>query len=262
MVYRIVFALLITSNASAAFTYPSKAVLSFGSENVESDLIRLREEELTQAEIKTKKLKGSKKEAAISAIFKASNDALIKRLRTMPSEKGISSAEAQAVLDLIRQHPIVSETGSRKYDTKMGQIGYCFGQAAFAHLELLRRGADPKSIAKLFAIGPLMHSGRGWDFHVTTLVRARDNGWWAIDGLNTKVLSLEEWSKKVLSWAQDRKSPTIRFYFSDAVKLNPTPGAYNEKNLFEPHYRGFFKDLAIWFDSNPVKPEDRISPAK
>jgi hypothetical protein len=165
---------------------------------------------------------------------------------------GVSEGEALALVNALRTHPIVSDTASKKYDTRFSSIGFCFGRAAYVHRELLRKGVDPSKIFKVFAIGPLVFQGKRWDFHVTTIVRNRAGGWWAIDGLSEKPSSLEDWQNQVHSYSYEKEFPYLRFYVTDAIKFRPLPGAYSAAALDEKIYQGFFRELENWFERNPA----------
>lgn len=251
------------SAAQKTFEYPSTVSQTLGKDTVKVDLMQEYEKELALAKREFALISDKKKlNAAISEKFEIENKKVFditSKISFKNESKNISSVtreQAQTILDKIPKHPIVSDKGSLKYDTPMRQIGYCFGKAAYAHIELLRHGVDAHAIAKIFVLGPLIHSGRGWDFHVTTIVQAREGGWWVIDGLEKKVVTLDDWRAKVLKLSQSPESPRIRFYFSDATKLNPTPGGYGPETLDLSYYKGFFRDLGKWFVKNPVKPEE------
>ncbi|MEQ1875163.1 MAG: hypothetical protein ABL958_00865 [Bdellovibrionia bacterium] len=250
----LLFSFSLSAAAKAGFSYPSELGHPLGRSAIEQDLIKVFEKELRDAGKVGEATEASENDSAISEKFAKKNQELfaeIEKIAQSEPATGVTKAQAQAILDKISKHPIVSEKNSLKYDTPSGQIGYCFGKAAYIHVELVRRGIGPNAVAKVFALGPLIHTGRGWDFHVATAVRAAEGGWWVIDGLEPKVMTLDQWRKNVLSWAQSLKTPLVRFYFSDATKLNPTPGNY-EARVREPHYKGYFKDLGRWFSKNPA----------
>jgi hypothetical protein len=249
-----------------AFHFPKASAVSMGERNISVDLLKAQEQEVVAAKSQAPKgLSVVQQNAFISSILKKKNAQMISELDSYHSEKSegflsaINKAQAKVVLESIRKNPIVSDAGAKKYDVSGSAIGYCFGRAAFVHVELLRRSVDPKSIGKIFAIGPLTYQGAIWDFHVATVVRSTDGGWWAIDGMTDEVLKVEPWMKQVLRWSLDDENPILRFYFADASKFQPTPGTYSDEKLYDPLYRGYFKDLGQWFLNHPVKTEERFS---
>lgn len=143
-----------------------------------------------------------------------------------PGLTWLTETEVQALQDTFRTHLVVSDAALDKYDHDR-QIGFCFGRAAYAHIELLRRGVSPDSIAKVFVFGRLVHQGRGWDFHMATMTRGPGLKWWVLDGLQTKVLPLEEWTQEVLKLDGDVKRPKLRFYYTSPLKFQPIPGGYD-----------------------------------
>jgi hypothetical protein len=164
----------------------------------------------------------------------------------------ISREQAQKILDLIWENPIVGHAALKKYDHQ--NIGFCFGRAAYFHLELLRRNLHPSSIGKLFAIGELSFSGMRWDFHVATLARGPNQEWWVLDSdTGNQVEPIEIWIKKITKLDEDPSNPSVRFYFADAVKFHPLYGAYNPSNLYLPYFNHYFEDLARWFDEHPTQ---------
>ena len=272
--FGIIFNLLLALSARASapeangriFLFPKVPAVLIGEKNIGVDLLKDQQQEVAAAESRASKgLSVIQKKAFVSAVLKKKNAEMVLELDSYQSAKNegflpaIDRAQAQAILEAIRKNPIVSDAGARKYDVRGSAIGYCFGRAAFVHVELLRRGVDPKSIGKIFAIGPLTYQDSIWDFHVATVVRSTNGGWWAIDGMTDDVLKVEPWMKQVLRWSLDDENPTLRFYFADASKFQPTPGTYSDKKLYDPLYRGYFKDLAQWFLNHPLKAEERFN---
>ena len=92
---------------------------------------------------------------------------------------------------------------------------------------------------------------------MTTIVQAKEGGWWVIDQLQPEVLSLEEWTQKILLWSEDPTQSRFRFYLAHPAKFNALPGSYREEKIFAPLYKGYFKDLLAWFSSAP--PTDPIA---
>ncbi|MES3039127.1 MAG: hypothetical protein V4736_14565 [Bdellovibrionota bacterium] len=247
------------------FNYPTTAQFEPGRAGIDADFLKQFQQELAAAKKTASRLFPSKRKSEVSRILQSKNKkqiAEVNKINAAPivvakSEDFVSAItkdQAELLHKLIQIHPITSESGTAKYDTKFRMIGYCFGRATYVHQELLRRGVDPASIAKMFALGGLYYKGAFWDFHVATLVKSTDGGWWAIDGLGTEVRKLDDWAKETLKLSMDPKNPTTRFYLSDAAKFHPTPGPYSEEKLYSKYYNGYFKDLSIWFQNNPLKP--------
>lgn len=266
---RLIALIILTANFAGSQTileksiYPTETTSVIGRDAVAIDLLKSYENELKQIKRKmSKKLTVEKQNIEISLALDLRNkielDKIKKYVPENPGQKvqAVSDIQAQSVLNAILSHPIVSDAGARKFDKGNQYIGYCFGRATFVHLELLRRGVDPRSIGKLFAIGPLYFKGRIWDFHVATVVRKTGGGWLAIDGIDNENLEIESWTKKIVQWSTNRNHPTVRFYFSDAVKFHPTAGAYNLEKLHSPHYNGYFIELEKWLSGQPQLKED------
>lgn len=191
----------------------------------------------------------SKKE--LSAEIQKRNLAAFAALPPPPeTTHGITKAVATSILGSMQTHPVVGETALSRYDPEL-EVGFCFGRAVYAHWELLRRRVPARDIRKAFAIGRLVSNSLIWDFHVATITRAQDTTWWAIDGLTSKVLPLEEWMKETQKLDRDPKDPTVRFYFTDANQFLPFDGAYSQKNLNKRLFKGYFKDLEASFGGRP-----------
>ncbi len=233
---------------------------SLGKKTIEENLLELQKQEINWARTKF----GVSNKLEIHNFLQEKNQQLVNELNLLAKNEnspGINKQQAERLLSLVRNHPVVGPQAVDKYDSWDRNIGYCFGRAAFIHWELLRRGVAPEAIGKLFLVGNLkvdMKTGSFWEFHVATIVRDTDQGWWVIDPLVDKVLPILDWMNEMKPWAMDSKYPQIRFYFSDAIKMLPIPGAYSEKLLFFSAYKGYFKDLFKWFEENPVQSGDRF----
>ena len=249
--------------AGSSFSVPQSlsSDFLFARDLVDVDLLKLQKQEIEEA---TKRapdtLTPSSRLVFVSTALKAKNSELLKVLNstspvnTKPSDgltTAITKTQANEILKMFHDHPVISDLASLKYDTPSRQIGYCFGRATFVHWELLRRGIRPSSIGKLFAIGGLIYEESGWSFHVATAVRNTEGGWLVIDALQSEVLTPENWIQEVSKWSQDGENSKVRLYFTDPVKFRPTAGRYSEQNLNEPYYNGYFKDLKTWFQEHP-----------
>ena len=219
---------------------------------VDQDLIQLQQLEVQNAfkQAPAGLIEADKARVA-SKIIQARNAKVISRLsddlQGKVSGAGVSTEEADEIRAMFKTHPVVGDLATLRYDTPSRQIGYCFGRAAFAHWELLRRGVRPEDIAKIFAVGEMNYGSVGWKFHVATIVRNKEGGWIVIDALQTHVLPVVEWSHEIQKWSSGDSQPMLRFYVTDPIKLLPVPGGYSSKTLSAPYYKGFFRDLADWF---------------
>lgn len=230
------------ASRASAFEYPSVPATPARQRQVEANLFR---EYFAEQESLRALDPGLR-----SALIHQRNLELLEELRREPMPDGpvtsIGQQQAQRVLDLTLANPVAGEEALLWFDPTLS-IGFCFGRAAYAHLELLRRGVDPLSLGKLFAIGDLKAQGTHWDFHVTTVARAPDGQWWAVDPLQRRVMKAALWMREVEKLDRDPAQPQIRFYFTDAVKFQPHLGAYSSSELRQPLFRGYFEELARWF---------------
>lgn len=263
-----------TAQASEPFTFPKANGLSLGKDVIDLDLLGAQRAEEKAAELRvSQSLTGEKRAAAVSEILETSNRSLLTQMneiaKSVPERSGgptvaLSREQAEKVLATIKNHPVVGDAATLKYDTPMGQIGYCFGRATYVHWQLLRLGVAPDSIGKMFAVGPLIYKNTGWEFHTVTLVRNASGGWWVIDAFQEKVVTADDWMDRMRRWSYQPKHPHLRFYFSDPVKFRPVPGAYSSETLYDPMYRGYFRDLVRWFNarkSDKIRPDAEPAPA-
>lgn len=249
--------LMSPSTWAQGFEYPRRVSIAAAKANVDVDLLKFHRLEIKKAGRLAMPARNKKLFAQLNEYKISSKD----RAPAKPKAEAINEAQAKIIHDALQSHPIVSVEGSAKYDTRRRMVGYCFGRAAFVHWELLRRGVDPRAIAKLFVIGDLFYENTIWEFHVSTIVRATDGGWWAIDGYGAAPLKLEAWSDRVKTWShKNTKNLSMRFYFADAVKFLPLPGAYSDERLFTAIYKGFFTDIIRWFNEHPLKENESFSP--
>lgn len=167
------------------------------------------------------------------------------------------SSELQALLTHAQHHPVAGEgLAARPEEASNRPMGYCFGRAAYLHLELLRRQVPGIQIAKLFALGNFLVRERNWDFHVATLTltSAENLQWLVLDpSLFDRPVFPSQWIERVQSLSSPGERYRVRFYFSDPVKFHPLYGAYDQKDLFSSDFGNYFRDLAEWFDRNPLK---------
>lgn len=187
--------------------------------------------------------------------MKALNEKLMAELnhRTVPRDPVrapfITLEQAEAIMAEARNHPVVGAAGRMKYDPE-SRMGFCFGRAAFTHLELLRRGVLKESIHKAFVVGE-MHTGSiVWRYHVTTIVRGPGGSWIAMDPIFEAPLELNEWYKRMLTFS---KTGAVRLYVTHPSKIGPNGWEYNLKpgGLTHPEYNNYFMDMFKTFKSLP-----------
>lgn len=132
-------------------------------------------------------------------------------------------------------------------------VGYCFGRAVVVHTEGILRGVDPASMKKIWAVGDLGH----WGHHVSTIVRGKDQKWYAIDNV-TGVVTVEDWISGISSMKK-HGAKTPMFFVSQAERVGPYgPQTYNMMDLFNTstghfkrssdYYLGYFRDYFDWLD--------------
>jgi hypothetical protein len=109
-------------------------------------------------------------------------EALYRELTDRPATKtALTKKERQEIFNEVSRHRVASLAQLDKYDPT-GEIGFCFGRAMATHLIARKHGLAEESVRKLFVIGDLRQSENPeWRFHVTTLVRGEEGGWFAID---------------------------------------------------------------------------------
>ncbi len=148
---------------------------------------------------------------------------------------------AQKILRYVSRHPNVGNLANIRYDW-FGKIGFCFGRGFAVHIASLYSGLHKRSIKKVFAVGDM----GGWTFHVATMVKAYEGGWWVIDPIMDDVMTLEEWTAY---FRNGYKKAQIRFYFTEGSRLTTRVTEYSRGQLgldqkrFKDAYRGYFKDF-------------------
>lgn len=233
--------------------YPRESGSNLAESRIDEDLLRTYHREIQEIrETLAKNLPRAKRDSLVSERIGKRNQEDLRSflkspsLQPSPADAGLAGA-AEAILGSIKEHPVVGEKAGRRYDPE-SRVGFCFGRAAFVHLDLLRRKIPASRIAKVFAVGKLYVGGVGWDHHVATMVRREDGSWLVIDSVAGRLLSLGDWMKEVTTWDWKQKTPSLRFYVTDAVKFRTMPGAYSDESLKWPEYKGYFLDLAKEFD--------------
>ena len=189
------------------------------------------------------------------------NAALLTRLNNQINvpEKGISMNDAFEIFNQLGEHPTASLKQLNKYDPA-GCFGFCFGRAVAVHLAAINRNIPNENIRKMWAVGNLkafqtewlkiwevvvptdMHV---WDFHVTTIIRSKDGGWWAIDPVLIAPVKAEVWFEIMHNMNPDRDTQLI---VSRPSRFSVFPerleGVMSMPNWY---YNGYFHDLVKSF---------------
>lgn len=166
--------------------------------------------------------------------------------------------QAQTVYDDMMSTPCVRNDGP--YQRPGVEVGYCFGRAITSHMHAIRRGVEPKSMKKIWVVGPM----RGdWGHHVAHMIRADDGSWWVIDNV-TGLVKVDQWIAALKGFKDTSKE--LMFFVTEASRFGPQKNfTYNTVNLFNvqnrqfevfqkdnDYYIGFFKDLFQHLDETPV----------
>ena len=154
----------------------------------------------------------------------------------------ITKAEADDLLRRVASNPVASLASTHKYDPNNTGTGYCFGRAMTAHLEaLFNMNVKNSSIRKLFAMGTLKTGSITWGWHVTTIVKATEGGWWAIDPVRGVVVSADNW----YTWMVASFNPSLDLVLlhDKAMRLGPTASRYTLQQINNDAYNNYFKDL-------------------
>lgn len=273
----VVLGALLHWQPAAAFVYPSQATHPNSELSLDHNLFDSYARELDQIDLATQTQRPRPPRIQVEKnLFREHRSNLLHRLATHASniqpsqptrrsEISLNAAELTELLALAQNHPVLREDLRGEADLPQLPMGYCFGRAAYLHLELLRRQVPGIQIAKLFALGHFLVRGQNWDFHVATLTLAKQSlsknepealkfHWQVLDpSLSSHPLSPEKWMEQVQSLAAPRERFRVRFYFSDPIKFHPLYGAYQPNDLFSQDFGSYFRDLAKWFDQNPLK---------
>ncbi|HLE12229.1 MAG: hypothetical protein A2504_13850 [Bdellovibrionales bacterium RIFOXYD12_FULL_39_22] len=159
---------------------------------------------------------------------------------------GVTKAQAREIYEAVYNNPVASIWSTSKYDPDDLGIGFCFGRAMAVHIEALHRRVNPSSIKKVFAVGNLVAGNTNWGFHVTTIIRAQDGGWYAIDPIMGKPITVRDWYKTMRTEYDPNK--TMKMYVTSANRFSPDESThYLPQNLFLSAYHGYFEDLMSFF---------------
>lgn len=206
----------------------------------DTDLFKIYSEEL-----KILKSSGANEETLSSAL-QIKNKLEFQNLKKRSPSRGVKIEVAEALLKSIASHPVVSAKALLRYDPT-SQTGFCFGRAAYVHIELMRAGATLEDVVKIFVMGGLYVDDIGWDYHVATAVRSEQGAWLVIDSLFDKVLTIDDWMYEVAKWDADKVHPKVRFYATNAAKFQPTIGSYESQTISSVIYQKYFEDLTNWY---------------
>jgi hypothetical protein len=174
------------------------------------------------------------------------------------NETALKDLNAEKVLPSTRDTPVTAERLKEIYQTVSGlksvkqsmsgkyrgsiNWGFCFGRAMAAHMELLHSGVDNGRIKKIWAVGDLKSTSNTWRYHVSTLVRGDDGIWYAVDPIMYRLITVEEWHRKMdLDY---NKEGTMRIYITPASRMFPGSfEKYTKREMKDEGYKGFFIDL-------------------
>lgn len=144
------------------------------------------------------------------------------------------------------EHAVAGREPVKTYDSKGGQVGFCYGRALLVQRQLERLGADRRRLFKVFLLGELSQKRILWDYHVATLYVDHRGQSWVIDSLNDRVLSLSDWYQGIHAYFLNPKQPKVLMYFAEPDKFQARAGEFSTYDMFDPLYRGYFFDLALW----------------
>jgi hypothetical protein len=143
----------------------------------------------------------------------------------------IDQEQASRLLDAVKNHPVASLSVIKKYDPD-DRLGFCFGRAMAVHLEANALGIDQNSVRKLFAVGNLSDGkGGNWNYHITTIIRASDGDWWAIDPIMDHVMKVRDWYEIVRDQLDNGKN--MQIYSTPPTRFARGVGKYQK---VDPYY--------------------------
>lgn len=183
------------------------------------------------------------------------NQRILNGLRAMPLPRtsriaSLDQSAASELMNTVRRlyAPFVAPIVGRNYDPQEA-MGFCFGRAMVFHLHALRSGIDRQSVRKIWAIGRVVNNqgtlgnGRGgtWQYHVATMIRSQDGGWWVFDPAQfSEPVSVEYW---VNHMRQNSASSVPEIITTPAERGNTTWGGYQSMDLSHPILNNYFTDL-------------------
>lgn len=159
----------------------------------------------------------------------------------------LNSNQRNKVYRAVDNHPVASQCHLRRYDPQ-GNMGFCFGRAMTAHLELLNSGVQKDKIRKLWAVGSFKTGSSNWRYHVTTIVKGDDGQWWAIDPIFGYPVSAKDWFKRMKGYDV---GGDMTLFTSEAKRFGPSsPDKYNRNHLNIDSYNNYFNDLLKSYREN------------
>ncbi|MCO4795032.1 MAG: hypothetical protein KC493_15050 [Bacteriovoracaceae bacterium] len=152
----------------------------------------------------------------------------------------LEDAQRRKVYRAVDNHPVASQCHLRRYDPQ-GNMGFCFGRAMTAHLELLNSGVQKDKIRKLWAVGSFQTGSSNWRYHVTTIVKGSDGQWWAIDPIFGNPISAKDWLKRMKGYDV---GGDMALFTTEAKRFGPSsPAKYSNRELKHFEYNNYFEDL-------------------
>lgn len=186
------------------------------------------------------------------------NNENVRRLLELPSPdrdqpksnlvSAVSRKQARVLYHEMKTTPAVSNSD------QYGDLGFCFFRALVVHAEALRRGVDPQSIRKIWAVGDMGE----WAFHVSTIIKADDGGWYAIDDDFLGIKKVNDWMSKLTSDGKGLKD--VMFFVTQADRSAAySRKTYNSFDFFNvpedaldsfvrenDYYKGIYHDYFKW----------------
>lgn len=166
--------------------------------------------------------------------------------------KYLEESIAYKIVSEMNHHPVIAMYHSNKYDPDNQGIGFCFGRAMYANLDLVYHNLDRDSIRKAFVIGS-METGDGakWGWHVATIARVesvdRAQEWIVLDPI-TGATDLNSWYRHMYDrYSTDKQ---LALFITEAAKFGPGGYRYEESAVADPFYNDYFQDLLDWFAEN------------
>jgi hypothetical protein len=172
-----------------------------------------------------------------------------------PRRETLDRRAAEELQSHLVNHPVAGPKATHARDGSTG-VGFCFGRAYYVHLEALRYfRVNRDMIRKIWAIGTLQGSSVTWSYHVATMIKAQDSGWWVIDSF-LGLQKADQWMAKVRSQLNSRKHD-VSFLVTQASRFTPFMNRpYTKGDLDDSagYYLGFFNDLRDYERSHPHGP--------
>ncbi len=187
--------------------------------------------------------------------FKRINKNTLKELEHVDTKSSANRLEKininqiKKIYSAVSLNKVASLNAIDKYDPR-GDIGYCFGRATAAHLQLLSSGVSKNSIRKVWAIGTFDAGNNTWRYHVSTIVKGDNNKWYTIDPIFDEPLELSEWIKEMQKYNLATKDMII--LSTEAKKFAPGTGGYSKSHLNS--FKEYFDDLFTTFRENNSNP--------